>query len=303
MWLKIKPGKQVFAEFELQTGNYEKNLGSLSGGGPQSNINVLRDDDEDEIQGLSEGMSQLRGEASKDQDKFRITVEREQACLGFCDGTTEPQFVPGTTSVTFKGAHFRMSNVKWPEETWLETERFSVNGTQVVHEKGQPLPDTLAKSLRAIRREAPEFWAVLEKLNMQFYQQPSGFDDGIICAWKVEHQAKQAPCSIRVVDSFGGGLSREVRETAALHNQLITEIEAKMTAALQVTDTDEAFRIKSCQKRKEKGLRKELMRLAELEDTRAVFKCGTYEVLKLLASTLEEMFGVFEKEETLNRPW
>ena len=66
-----------------------------------------------------------------------------------------------------------MSNVKWPEETWLETERFSVNGTEVVHEKGQPLPDTLAKSLRAIRREAPEFWAVLEKLNMRFYHQPS----------------------------------------------------------------------------------------------------------------------------------
>ena len=113
-------------------------------------------------------MSQLRGGASQDQDNFRITVEHEQACLGFCDGTTEPQFVPGTTSVTFTGAHFRMSNVKWPEETWLETERFSVNGTEVVHEKGQPLPDTLAKGLRAIRREAPEFWAVLEKLNMQF---------------------------------------------------------------------------------------------------------------------------------------
>ena len=101
------------------------------------------------------------------------------------------------------------------------------------------------------------------------------------------------------MDSFGGGLSREVRETAALHNQLITEIEAKMTAALQVTDTDEAFRLKSCQKRKEKELRKELMRVAQLEDTRAVFKWGTYEVLKLLASSLEEMFAVCEQEEPL----
>ena len=96
-------------------------------------------------------------------------------------------------------------------------------------------------------------------------------------------------------------MSREVRETAALHNQLITEIEAKMTAALQVTDTDESFRLKSCQKRKEKELRKELMKVAQLEDTRAVFKCGTYEVLKLLASTLQEMFAVFEKEETLKK--
>ena len=69
---------------------------------------------------------------------------------------------------------------------------------------------------------------------------------------------------------------------AGLLNQIITEIEAKMTAAVQVTDTDEAFRLKSAQRRQEKVLRKELMRLAELEDTRAVFKCGMYEVLKLV---------------------
>ena len=75
------------------------------------------------------------------------------------------------------------------------------------------------------------------------------------------------------------GLGKEVRETAALLNQLICEIEAKMTAAVQVTDTDEAFRLKSIQRKKEKGLRKELMRLAELEGTRPVFKCGVYEVL------------------------
>ena len=55
-----------------------------------------------------------------------------------------------------------------------------------------------------------------------------------------------------------------------------------MTAAVQVTDTDEAFRLKSAQRKHEKDLRKELMRLAELEDTRAVFKCGMYEVLKLI---------------------
>ena len=165
--------------------------------------------------------------------------------------------------------------------------------------KASPIPDTLAKSLRTIRSEAPEFWEVLEKLNMEFDQQPSGFDDGVICAWTVERQAKQAPCSIRVVDSFGGGLSKEVRETAALNNQIITEIEAKMTLTLQVTDTDEAFRLESCQMRNEKDLRKALMRVAQLEDTRPVFKCGVHEVLKLLASTLKELFAVFEQEETL----
>ena len=47
--------------------------------------------------------------------------------------------------------------------------------------QASPIPETMAKSLRAIRREAPEFWALIEKLNMKFYHQPSGFDDGVIC--------------------------------------------------------------------------------------------------------------------------
>ena len=144
-----------------------------------------------------------------------------------------------------------------------------MDGHKVVHEQGQPLPENLAKSIRAIRREAPEFWALLEKLDFQFYQQPAGFDDGIICAWKVEHQAKQAPCSIRLVDSFGGGLSKEVRETAGLHNQIICEIEAKMTAALHVTDTDESFRLKAIQRRQEKALGRELMKLSVMASSQA----------------------------------
>ena len=91
---------------------------------------------------------------------------------------------------------------------------------------------------------------------MQFYQQKAWFDDGVICAWSSEHQAQQAPCSIR-----------EVRETAALNNQLITEIEKRsMTSALQVCDTDQIpIRLKSCQRRKEKDLRKEVMMAVELK--------------------------------------
>ena len=50
-------------------------------------------------------------------------------------------------------------------------------------------------------------------------------------------------------------------------------------------------------------MRKELMRLAELEDTRAVFKCGVYEVLKLLVGSIEALFAQFNEEETLKRPW
>ena len=85
MWLSRKPRAQVDAEFELRNGTHERNLGNLSGGGTQAASTMLRDDDEDEIQSGMDGMTQLRGEASKDQDKFRITVEREQRCYGSCD--------------------------------------------------------------------------------------------------------------------------------------------------------------------------------------------------------------------------
>ena len=43
-----------------------------------------------------------------------------------------------------------------------------------------------------------------------------------------------------------------MRDGCTLESYL-SEIEAKMTAALQVTDTDAAFRIKSMQRRHEKG--------------------------------------------------
>ena len=85
MRMSRKPRAQVDAEFELRNGTHERNLGNLSGGGTQAASTMLRDDDEDEIQSGMDGMTQLRGEASKDQDKFRITVEREQSCFGFCD--------------------------------------------------------------------------------------------------------------------------------------------------------------------------------------------------------------------------
>ena len=69
-------------------------------------------------------------------------------------------------------------------------------------------------------------------------RQKAWFDDGVICAWSSDHQEKQ-----------------------------ITEMEKRsMTSVPQVFDTDQIpIRLKSCQKRKEKALRKELMRVAQLE--------------------------------------
>ena len=47
------------------------------------------------------------------------------------------------------------------------------------------------------------------------------------------------------------------------------------------------------------ALKRELIRLAELEQTRAIFKCGVYETLKLLADAIEQLKAEMDENETL----
>eukprot|EP00959_Pyramimonas_sp_CCMP1952_P464056 9485972-Pyramimonas_sp.AAC.1 len=72
-----------------------------------------------------------------------------------------------------------------------------------------------------------------------------------------------------------------------------------MTAAVQVTDADIAFRLKAKVRWRQLELRKELQRLAQMENTRAVFKCGTYEVLRTLAEAIENLKSDFQRGQTL----
>ena len=46
-------------------------------------------------------------------------------------------------------------------------------------------------------------------------------------------------------------------------------------------------------------LKRELIKLAELEDTRAVFKCGVYETLRLLADSVDQLQKEMDENETL----
>eukprot|EP00959_Pyramimonas_sp_CCMP1952_P186872 3907575-Pyramimonas_sp.AAC.1 len=100
---------------------------------------------------------------------------------------------------------------------------------------------------------------------------------------------------------FAGALSESSLNTSAALGQLPVFIRGKMTAAVQVTDTDVAFRLKAKVRRRQQELRKELQRLAESESTRAIFKCGTYEVLRTLASALEDLIADFKADSTLKK--
>ena len=62
-----------------------------------------------------------------------------------------------------------------------------------------------------------------------------------------------------------------------------------MGCALQITDTDIAMRLKNRSAKELQDLRLELHKLAEAEGTRAIFRCGTYEVLRSLTGAIEKL--------------
>ena len=151
--------------------------------------------------------------------------------------------------------HARLSNMS-EEGTWIEAERFHCDGKETVRQAGMQVPEQLAQSLRALRKEHPEFFQRLRDLGVEIYQQPAGFEDSVITAWKIEKQAQAASCSIGLRDMFAGGLSETALATAATFGQLPVFIRGKMTAAVQVTDTDVAFRLKAKVRRRQQQLRK-----------------------------------------------
>ena len=62
-----------------------------------------------------------------------------------------------------------------------------------------------------------------------------------------------------------------------------------------------AFPLKAKVRQRQRVLRKELAKLAQHEGTRATFRCGTYEVLRVLAEAIEELQADFQKNDTLRK--
>ena len=236
MWLKISPGTQLYGASEVVVPQKAKKKQAAAITEAQkaaqcANHQLIRDDEE-HSEDENEGMTQLRGENSADQDKFRITVDLEQRVLGWCSETSDPQFEWGRTSVIFTGTHCRLSNIS-EAGTWKETETFHVDGKEIVRRAGNQVPEKLAQTLRDLRTKNRDLFSRLERLGVEIYQQPAGFEDSVITAWKIERQAQDAPVSIGLRDMFAGGLSETALTTMASFNQLPVFIRGKMTAAVQ----------------------------------------------------------------------
>ena len=135
-------------------------------------------------------------------------------------------------------------------------------------------------------------WEEMHREGFRFYQQPAGFCDQKIVQWQIMEQHKLYPCSISLKDMFSGGLSECARTEASLRQQLGSWIRGKVTACIQVADTDVIRQIKLIKMRQDHELRSQLTKLAELENTRAIFNCGMYEMMRTLRKCIKSLVRI-----------
>ena len=191
-YIKLRSGKQMYMASEIARSkkrlkSAEKELTEKSGGGSQAASTFARADDDEG----NDGRNVAVGESHQNQDKFRITLDVEQAFLGWF-GTETPQAQWGITSVIFPGAHFRASNITagpQGQRFYTNDEKFYKDGQEVVRFAGTPVqPANLGSAILGFRDEHPEKWKEMLDLKIRFYQQPAGFEDAVISMWKVEEQ-------------------------------------------------------------------------------------------------------------------
>ena len=90
-YLKIQPGKQLYAHWETQNSKKDRNKPNvLMGSAGQSRSVSALELPEDDID-QTEGMTQKRGEATENNDKYRITVDVEQVLRNWFDEDLVPK--------------------------------------------------------------------------------------------------------------------------------------------------------------------------------------------------------------------
>ena len=116
---------------------------------------------------------------------------------------------------------------------------------------------------------------------VEVMQAPAGFSDSIIAKWRIEQMSVENVGVLHSRDLCGSYLSNSSRKASFLSQEIDHFICGKLSAVLQVTDTDVAFPFKAAASRSQASLRRELREKALEEKTPCIFKCGPYEILRI----------------------
>jgi len=289
LWAKCGAKKFVYAQHELKVTKQAALRASAS------ELAALTDEQwaekckgaaEDKIEAAlpqphAQGQRQLRLQGHSEDERFRITYEASQVVRGwFAEGT--PRGEVGRGLLVVNGVHCRLSNIS-ASGTWLRDEAFTFKGKEVMRKAGASA-GRLMMPWRRLRDVRPNLFESVSVMS-----QPAAFVDNIILSWTIEEHSKAFPQSVWQRDMFAAAFSQEAASAMFLAHELPCSIAAKMTAVLQLTDTDFAKTFKSRVRAKMNDLRASHVRKCRDQHTWQPFQAGVPEIMEAVVFGHEAM--------------
>eukprot|EP00435_Cladocopium_sp_Y103_P031867 s500_g8.t1 len=178
---------------------------------------------------------EFSGSSTSDRAQFDLfRQDLQQAAEYFSRREDKQQLVSAESRP--EGAHCRLSNLS-DQHTFLETEKFQMNGQDFEHVAGQKT--RLMWNLVELRKKEPGLFE-----NLEVQQQPSSNVDSVILTWSIQEQAKLQAYSVWQRDSFSAIFLEPVQQTQAIASQFSAVLLGKTTQKLQLTDADFAKEMK-----------------------------------------------------------
>ena len=173
--------------------------------------------------------------------------------------------------------HARLSNID-DNGYWIHDEAFEYKG-EPVFRKGGTWAHGALKGWVQLRKTNPVAKQILQEIEVM--QQPAGFQDSIISKWRIEQTSVDGQ-RFMSRDLNSSYLSEAARKASFLSQEVCHFEAGKITAVIQPTDTDVAFSYKALTNAESNKLKRELRDKALHENTKAVYRCGPYEVLRVV---------------------
>ena len=318
LWVKKPSSKEVFANWEIRTSpkavqihrrNISQNLDDKAkqkaladhaeGQEKRDDQQIVEHEGDAEDwhigtadQQEASGKKHLTTLREANVDKYRITFEAHQMVSGFFNPDEAPQghVLPGILIVP--GPHAALSNIDEKGE-WISDEKFFHAGQMRLHKKGNSVGRTL-EPWRKLRASDPQLMR-----HFHVYSQPSSNTDGVIMSWVIRDMSKTLGMRLHQRDMFGAAFVDEVRNMQFLGHEVASNIMGKMTAAMQLTDTDFAHEFKSHVKHQVDELMRQGM--AKQRDDEAApsdhYKMTIKDVATAIDTAMEHMVQKNEKDQ------
>ena len=267
LWVKAGSEKELFAKFEhkpVQQSELRENLKqhhSLALADPARGTSLKPLDMPLQASGDS-GLKQKRSLKEPSADRYRITYEARQAVYNYCsDQPLQGKVLPGLLVV--HGVHARLNNIS-QDGKFISDESFWFKGNLVQRKAGESAGKLLLP-YRQLKSLKPQLFEAVSVM-----QQPAANVDSVIFHWSQLELSALAPCCVHQRDCFSASWSPTAAQSLYATQTLQCVICPKMTASLQLTDTDYSRAFKS--------LCREAMARTRRDGQEALLKAGRKDV-------------------------